>query len=60
MRDKYGNNALHLCVKHELTKMYDHVLQKAEQLMKNHITLKYLQARETFELDKVFYLNDVV
>jgi hypothetical protein len=41
MRDIYGNNALHLCVMRSLTGMYEHVLKRAEGLLRNELKMAY-------------------
>ena len=46
MTDKYGNNALHLCVKRGLYKMYDHVLIRAKGISKSIITKKDQELRQ--------------
>lgn len=44
MRDRYGNNCLHLCVMHGLEGMYAHIKQRASKIIRKEISLRYADA----------------
>lgn len=41
MRDRYGNNCLHICAIHQLEHMYQHIKSKAENILRTEIKLAY-------------------
>ena len=58
MRDSYGNTVLHLCVRHCLENMFDHVYNVARTTISREIKLQYINLKTNeAEVDTEFHLK---
>lgn len=51
MRDRYGNNCLHLCVLKNLKEMYVHIKSRSQKIIRKEITLKYIHVLDEYFKD---------